>query len=133
VLSVYIGDDWTDEMAFGALVGKAITVRVGPPEMASRATYRVDGVGSGAPSPRAPRLRRRPARSGMSIATRLVGAIWLAALVVIGGFTYLQVGEERQRLFEASSGAPPCWEKASRRPRSPPWRGAIGRRSSVFS
>jgi trehalose-6-phosphate synthase len=36
----------------------------------------------------------------MSIATRLVGAIWLAALVVIGGFTYLQVGEERQRLFE---------------------------------
>jgi len=46
VLSVYIGDDWTDEMAFGALVGKAITVRVGPPEMASRATYRVDGVGA---------------------------------------------------------------------------------------
>ena len=44
MLSVYIGDDWTDEMAFGALVGKAITVRVGPPEMASRATYRVDGV-----------------------------------------------------------------------------------------
>ena len=30
MLSVYIGDDWTDEMAFGALVGKAITVRVGP-------------------------------------------------------------------------------------------------------
>src|SRR5215831_12750318 len=46
MLSVYIGDDWTDEMAFGALVGKAITVRVGPPEMASRATYRVDGVGA---------------------------------------------------------------------------------------
>jgi len=46
MLSVYIGDDWTDEMAFGALVGKAITVRVGPPEMASRATYRVDDVGA---------------------------------------------------------------------------------------
>jgi trehalose-phosphatase len=44
MLSMYIGDDWTDEMAFGALVGKAITVRVGPPEMASRAAYRVDGV-----------------------------------------------------------------------------------------
>ena len=36
----------------------------------------------------------------MSVAARLVGAIWLAALAVIGGFTYLQVGEERQRLFE---------------------------------
>ncbi len=35
----------------------------------------------------------------MSVATRLVGAIWLAALAVIGGFTYLQVGGERQRLF----------------------------------
>jgi trehalose 6-phosphate synthase len=36
----------------------------------------------------------------VSVATRLVGAIWLAALVVIGGFTYLQVGGERQRLFQ---------------------------------
>lgn len=36
----------------------------------------------------------------MSVAARLVGAIWLAALAVIGGFTYLQVGDERQRLFE---------------------------------
>ena len=36
----------------------------------------------------------------MNVATRLVGAIWLAVLVVIGGFTYLQVGGERQRLFE---------------------------------
>ena len=36
----------------------------------------------------------------MSVATRLVGAIWLAALAVIGGFTYLQVGGERQRLFQ---------------------------------
>src|SRR5262245_1115375 len=38
------GVERTDEMAFGPLVGKAITVRVGPPEMASRATYRVDSV-----------------------------------------------------------------------------------------
>ena len=44
MLSVFIGDDWTDELAFGALVGQAITVRVGPPETASRATYRIDGV-----------------------------------------------------------------------------------------
>ncbi len=36
----------------------------------------------------------------MSVAARLVGAIWLAALAVIGGFTYLQVGGERQRLFD---------------------------------
>jgi len=36
----------------------------------------------------------------MSVAARLVGAIWLAVLVVIGGFTYLQGGEERRRLFE---------------------------------
>jgi trehalose-6-phosphate synthase len=36
----------------------------------------------------------------VSVAARLVGAIWLAVLVVIGGFTYLQVGGERQRLFE---------------------------------
>lgn len=36
----------------------------------------------------------------MSIAARLVGAIWLAALVVTGGFTYLQVVEERRRLFD---------------------------------
>ena len=36
----------------------------------------------------------------MSIAARLVGAIWLAALVVTGGFTYFQVSEERRRLFD---------------------------------
>jgi trehalose-6-phosphate synthase len=36
----------------------------------------------------------------MSIATRLVGAIWLAALVVTGGFTYFQASEERRRLFD---------------------------------
>ena len=44
MLSVYMGDDWTDEMAFEALLGQAITVRVGPPDLASRATYRLDGV-----------------------------------------------------------------------------------------
>jgi len=44
MLSVYIGDDWTDELAFGALVGQAITVRVGPAESASRAMYRFDSV-----------------------------------------------------------------------------------------
>jgi trehalose-phosphatase len=44
MVSVYIGDDWTDELAFGQLVGRAITVRVGPPEAASRAMYRLDGV-----------------------------------------------------------------------------------------
>jgi len=36
----------------------------------------------------------------VSVAARLVGAIWLAVLVVIGGFTYLQGGQERRRLFE---------------------------------
>jgi trehalose 6-phosphate synthase len=36
----------------------------------------------------------------MRIAARLVGAIWLAALVVTGGFTYVQVSEERRRLFD---------------------------------
>ena len=44
MLVVYLGDDWTDELAFEALVGQAITVRVGPPETPSRATYRVDNV-----------------------------------------------------------------------------------------
>src|SRR3972149_1014507 len=44
MLSVYVGDDWTDELAFGELVGQAITVRVGPAEAPSRATYRFDGV-----------------------------------------------------------------------------------------
>jgi trehalose-phosphatase len=44
MLSLYMGDDWTDELAFEALLGQAITVRVGPPDLASRATYRLDGV-----------------------------------------------------------------------------------------
>ena len=44
MLSVYMGDDWTDELAFEALVGQAITVRVGSPDIVSRATYRLDDV-----------------------------------------------------------------------------------------
>lgn len=44
MLSVYMGDDWTDELAFEALLGQAITVRVGSSDVASRATYRLDGV-----------------------------------------------------------------------------------------
>ena len=44
MLSLYMGDDWTDELAFEALLGQAITVRVGPLGVASRATYRLDGV-----------------------------------------------------------------------------------------
>ena len=44
MLSVYMGDDWTDELAFEALLGQAITVRVGPPDLVSRATYRLDDV-----------------------------------------------------------------------------------------
>jgi trehalose 6-phosphate phosphatase len=44
MLSVYVGDDWTDELAFGELVGQAITVRVGPRETASHAMYRIDEV-----------------------------------------------------------------------------------------
>ena len=44
MLSIYMGDDWTDELAFEALLGQAITVRVGPLDVASRATYRLDRV-----------------------------------------------------------------------------------------
>ena len=44
MLSVYMGDDWTDELAFEALLGQAITVRVGAPGVLSRATHRLDGV-----------------------------------------------------------------------------------------
>ncbi|HEX9418786.1 MAG TPA: hypothetical protein VGA81_07020, partial [Methylomirabilota bacterium] len=36
----------------------------------------------------------------MSISTRLIGAIWLTVLIVIGGFTYLQVVEERRTLLQ---------------------------------
>ena len=35
----------------------------------------------------------------MTVAARLVGGIWLAALAVFGSFTYLQIVEERQRLL----------------------------------
>jgi trehalose-6-phosphate synthase len=36
----------------------------------------------------------------MSVAARLIGAIWLTALIVIGGFTYLQAVEERRSLLK---------------------------------
>ena len=36
----------------------------------------------------------------MSVAARLIGAIWLTALVVFGGFTYLQAVEERRSLLK---------------------------------
>ena len=44
----------------------------------------------------------------MSVATRLVGAIWLAALAVIGGFTYLQAITVTA---DASFGGPRCSER----------------------
>jgi trehalose 6-phosphate synthase len=37
----------------------------------------------------------------MSVSARLIGAIWLTALIVIGGFTHLQVVEERRSLLES--------------------------------
>jgi len=79
--------------------------------MASRATYRVDAWERCTISSSA-RLRRRPARSGMSIARGSSGHL-VAALVVIGGFTYLQVGEERS----ASSRPRAARRRAGRRPR----------------
>ncbi|MGH7324101.1 MAG: trehalose-6-phosphate synthase [Candidatus Rokuibacteriota bacterium] len=36
----------------------------------------------------------------MKITIRLLGAIWIAALVILGGFAFFQVREERQRLLE---------------------------------
>src|SRR5215468_1872200 len=44
LLTLYMGDDWTDEHAFEALAGLAITVRVGGPAPATRAYYRLDDV-----------------------------------------------------------------------------------------
>lgn len=44
MLAVYMGDDWTDELAFAALLGQAITVRVGSADLFSHAAYRLDGV-----------------------------------------------------------------------------------------
>jgi trehalose-phosphatase len=44
VLTLYVGDDWTDELAFDVLSGKAITVRVGPGRTRSAAAYRLRDV-----------------------------------------------------------------------------------------
>jgi len=41
---LYMGDDWTDEHAFEALAGQAITIRVGNGVPASRAAYRLADV-----------------------------------------------------------------------------------------
>lgn len=41
---LYMGDDWTDEQAFEALAGQAITIRVGGGAPASRAAYRLSAV-----------------------------------------------------------------------------------------
>jgi len=44
VRALYLGDDWTDEHAFEALAGQAITVRVGNDQRASKADYRVETI-----------------------------------------------------------------------------------------
>ena len=45
ILTVYLGDDWTDEQAFEALTGLGVTVRVGAkPQTSSPAGYRFDDV-----------------------------------------------------------------------------------------
>ena len=44
LMVLYMGDDWTDEHAFEALVGQAITIWVGNDTRASRAAYRVPDV-----------------------------------------------------------------------------------------
>src|SRR3989449_3006054 len=36
----------------------------------------------------------------MKFTIRLVGAIWLSVLIVIGGFAFLQIREERERLLD---------------------------------
>src|SRR5206468_7770049 len=36
----------------------------------------------------------------MKLTIRLVGAIWLSVLIVIGGFAFLQIREERERLVD---------------------------------
>jgi trehalose-phosphatase len=43
-LVLYMGDDWTDERAFEALVGQAITIRVGAAAPASHAAYQLPDV-----------------------------------------------------------------------------------------
>jgi trehalose-phosphatase len=44
LLTVYLGDDWTDESAFEALAGQGITVKVGGGAPASKAAYRLADV-----------------------------------------------------------------------------------------
>jgi trehalose-phosphatase len=44
VMTVYMGDDWTDEHAFEALEGQAITIKIGGSAPASRALYRLPDV-----------------------------------------------------------------------------------------
>lgn len=43
-MMLYMGDDWTDELAFRALAGKAVTVRVGRPGQPTSAGYRLAQV-----------------------------------------------------------------------------------------
>lgn len=43
-MTVYVGDEWTDEHAFEALAGQAMTVRVGDRAAVSRASYHLEGV-----------------------------------------------------------------------------------------
>lgn len=45
VLTVYAGDDRTDEDAFRALGNEGITIKVGPPGVKTLARYRLSGVG----------------------------------------------------------------------------------------
>ncbi len=44
VMTLYMGDDWTDEHAFEALEGQAITIKIGGAAPASRAQYRLPDV-----------------------------------------------------------------------------------------
>jgi trehalose-phosphatase len=44
VMLLYMGDDWTDEYVFEALVGQGITIRIGDSVPASRAAYRFADV-----------------------------------------------------------------------------------------
>jgi trehalose-6-phosphatase len=46
MLTIYMGDDWTDEIAFERLSAQAITIKIGPPAPASRAQYRLEDVGA---------------------------------------------------------------------------------------
>ncbi len=44
LMVLYMGDDWTDEHAFEALIGQAITIKVGSEAPASRAAFRLPDV-----------------------------------------------------------------------------------------